>query len=254
MKSIPRKLKRCGIYMITNLVNSKKYIGSSINIQQRLMTHRSNLRHNSHVNKHLQNAWNKYGEDNFDYSILEFCPIEDRFIREQYYVDLLSPEYNISIEVVELPGTSEESRKKLSQTRKERIASGLIPKTHCTKVYVYDLFGRFIKEFESEADAIRELNITRNGMSKVLSKEQTHTHGFRIFKTPQNNLLPYKRKRDHKSFKAVIVYNNYESFEFESAEKCAKHFNVHLVYIRDAIKNNRNFKRKYMIKYKDASL
>lgn len=45
------------------------------------------LRHNRHYNKHLQSAWNKYGEDNFDFIVLEECTKETRFVREQYYLD-----------------------------------------------------------------------------------------------------------------------------------------------------------------------
>ena len=85
----------CGIYMIINLINNHKYIGSSINIKRRLEIHRSNLRHNHHSNSHLQNAWNKYGEDNFVFNILEKCSKEKRFEREQYYIDTIKPKYNI---------------------------------------------------------------------------------------------------------------------------------------------------------------
>ena len=153
MKQISKELKRCGIYMIVNLVNGNRYIGSSKNIQQRLQTHRSELRHQYHGNIHLQNAWNKYGEKNFDYSILEFCEENIRISREQYYVDTLKPEYNISVDIVELPSYSKESRAKLSKVRKQRIAEGLIEKTHCSKLFVYNLQGEFVKEFNSEMDA-----------------------------------------------------------------------------------------------------
>jgi predicted GIY-YIG superfamily endonuclease len=56
-----------GVYIINNKLNGHNYIGSSINIKQRFAQHKSTLRHNTHRNQHLQNAWNKYGEENFDF-------------------------------------------------------------------------------------------------------------------------------------------------------------------------------------------
>lgn len=54
-----------GVYQIYNTVNGKRYIGSSIHIEQRFKEHLRNLRANKHVNAHLQSAWNKYGEHSF---------------------------------------------------------------------------------------------------------------------------------------------------------------------------------------------
>ena len=53
----------CGIYKITNKQNEKFYIGSSTNIEMRWCAHKSCLRRNVHSNQHLQNAWNKYGNE-----------------------------------------------------------------------------------------------------------------------------------------------------------------------------------------------
>lgn len=253
MKQIKRNLNKCGIYMITNLINNNKYIGSSKNIKQRLFTHRSNLRHNHHHNEHLQNAWNKYGEKNFDYLILEYCSEEDRVAREQYYVDTLKPEYNISIDIVELPSYSLESRKKHSETRKRKMAEGSIAKTHCTKLYVYTLQGEFVKEFNSESDAIRELKLTKSGINKTLKGENKHHHGYLLFKEKQDYVIPYVRTRKVDSqYKVIIVSNENEYYEFKNAKECSKFFGVHIVSIRGAILNNRKFLYKYMIKYKSA--
>ena len=59
-----------GIYVIQNKINQKVYIGQSWNIQERLTEHKRNLRLNQHNNQHLQNAWNKYKEENFKFDIL----------------------------------------------------------------------------------------------------------------------------------------------------------------------------------------
>lgn len=60
-----------GIYCISNTVNGKKYVGQSRNIKERWRHHVCLLDANKHDNKHLQYAWNKYGRDAFEFSILE---------------------------------------------------------------------------------------------------------------------------------------------------------------------------------------
>lgn len=81
---------RCGVYKILNIVNKKFYIGSSSNFQRRKSSHFSSLSKNKHPNKHLQAAYNKYGENNFVFIIIEH--VDDRSIlteREQYWIDKL---------------------------------------------------------------------------------------------------------------------------------------------------------------------
>ena len=61
-----------GIYGITNKINGKTYVGQTgENFQRRYWHHQWKLRNNCHDNSHLQAAWNKYGEDNFEYFVIE---------------------------------------------------------------------------------------------------------------------------------------------------------------------------------------
>lgn len=82
------KEKICGIYCIENLVNHKKYIGQSVDIEARWRYHKSELRRDIHGNDYLQKAWNKYGENNFQFYILEYCAIDVMDDREIYYIAL----------------------------------------------------------------------------------------------------------------------------------------------------------------------
>lgn len=66
-----------GIYKITNSVNGKLYIGSSKDINKRWKKHFSDLKNNKHHSKYLQNAWNKYGEDNFRFEVVELVNDEE---------------------------------------------------------------------------------------------------------------------------------------------------------------------------------
>lgn len=83
-----------GIYAIQCQTNDRKYIGSSINTWKRWIRHRSDLRRGVHHSLHLQRAWDKYGEDFFEFVVLEECPIEQLLEREQHYLDLYSDKYN----------------------------------------------------------------------------------------------------------------------------------------------------------------
>lgn len=58
-----------GIYMITNKMNNKKYIGQSVNIKRRKSEHFT-----KHCNKMvISNAIFKHGKENFDFEVLEEC-------------------------------------------------------------------------------------------------------------------------------------------------------------------------------------
>ena len=77
-----------GIYKITNLINNKMYVGSAVNLKKRKSEHFHTLRNGSHHNYHLQRSFNKYGEENFEFSILEYM-FDNSIIlqREQYWID-----------------------------------------------------------------------------------------------------------------------------------------------------------------------
>jgi group I intron endonuclease len=62
------------IYKIINTVNGKFYVGSTTNTRERFRTHRNKLRRNKHHTKHLQAAWNKYGESMFVFHVVETIP------------------------------------------------------------------------------------------------------------------------------------------------------------------------------------
>jgi len=63
--------KVAGVYYIRNTKNEKVYVGSSHNIDNRWREHRRDLKNNNHDSPHLQNAWHKYGPENFEFKILE---------------------------------------------------------------------------------------------------------------------------------------------------------------------------------------
>lgn len=77
----------CGIYCIENKANGKKYVGKSIDIKKRWNNHIAQLRNNSHPNEYLQRSWNKYGEEMFDFCVLEVCESEILNDREKYWID-----------------------------------------------------------------------------------------------------------------------------------------------------------------------
>jgi group I intron endonuclease len=62
---VPYKLDYCGIYKIINKVTGQCYVGQSQRVKKRLKEHFRLLRGNKHTNPRLQNAYNKYGAENF---------------------------------------------------------------------------------------------------------------------------------------------------------------------------------------------
>lgn len=77
----------CGIYRIENLINHQSYVGQAIDIYDRWVQHKWELNTGRHHNKHLLRAWNKYGCENFEFTIIEECPRVDLNSREIYWIE-----------------------------------------------------------------------------------------------------------------------------------------------------------------------
>lgn len=94
----------CGIYKLSNIIDGKFYIGSTYRLKKREGEHKYDLQ-KDRTNSRIKNAVLKYGSDNFNFEVLEHINfgnwVTKQYIkeflecREQYYVDLLNPEYNI---------------------------------------------------------------------------------------------------------------------------------------------------------------
>jgi group I intron endonuclease len=78
----------CGIYKISNIVNNKVYVGQSKNIYKRWQEHYYELKNNRNKNQHLQYSFNKYGEENFIFDIIEVCDIDSLDYLERHYIKL----------------------------------------------------------------------------------------------------------------------------------------------------------------------
>lgn len=112
---------KSGIYIIKNKINNKIYVGYATNITSRISSHKKELRNNRHKNPHLQNAYNEYGEENFDFNTIENCSGQLLCAREHYWAVLLNTHdrnYGYNEKPTDPNGVStkhsEETRKKLS--------------------------------------------------------------------------------------------------------------------------------------------
>lgn len=85
-------MKISGIYKITNTVTGEIYIGSSKNVMDRWIKHKSPSTWKNRPGMLLYQAFQQYGLENFTFEIVE--ETDDLKNREQYFINLLKPTYN----------------------------------------------------------------------------------------------------------------------------------------------------------------
>lgn len=112
-----------GIYSIFNKKNGKVYIGSAIDIRNRIYKHLRELNLNIHSNLHLQNAWNKYRKNAFEIILLEETSKNKLLVLEQEYIDKYKEStYNIRVVARNNLGlkATKKTKKKMSIAQKNR--------------------------------------------------------------------------------------------------------------------------------------
>jgi group I intron endonuclease len=112
------------VYFITNLVNTKLYIGYTGNPNHRWNgQHLYMLRHNKHTCPHLQAAWNKYGESNFEFKVFRYCKTKQEVIDSEIeliaFFKKLGLAYNHK-DGGDFVNHDEETRRKISEIKKLR--------------------------------------------------------------------------------------------------------------------------------------
>lgn len=165
------------IYCITNLINSKRYIGKTVNnIQQRFEEHCKDSQKNRYKKRPLYDAFNKYGIENFKVEEIEYVKDDnDLEKREIYWIKELGTYgkggYNATIggdgkllydhnEIIELYrmgyNTSQISQKLNCDTTTITSvlrANGIKSRGRSKMVDQFDLAGNFIQTFDSTKDA-----------------------------------------------------------------------------------------------------
>ena len=175
------KEEMCGIYCIENIQNNKKYVGQSIDIYSRWHCHKSELRRNCHCNGKLQNAWNKYGENNFKFYIVEECSFDELDDLERYYIQQFNSYYdgyNLDFGGTNRVRWTQDMRKKLSEhrlnmTEEDRNKCRIAHKNECIPIYQINFDGDIVGFWEYGArEASKKLGICQSCIWNCVNKKK----------------------------------------------------------------------------------
>ncbi len=161
------KNKIQGIYQIRNIITNQVYIGSSLDINQRISNHRHKLNNKKHRNQHLIRAWHKYGKESFVFEIIEKTTLSHEELRklEQTYLDKIKPYYNIS-KRADCPYMGQEHFKKMHKASQERCAKEWIVTSPEGVEFKIKSLSKFCKENNLNSGLMHRVAIGRNSQHR----------------------------------------------------------------------------------------
>lgn len=153
-----------GIYKIENMVNGKVYVGKTIDFHRRYTCYKSAYRRqdNRSINCYFLSSINKNKAVNFEFSVLEVCPVESLACRELYWMkEMKSTDsrfgYNLRMDSSTGMITHELTRKKISDRVREEYRTGLRDPKH-----IGDFFSSFWKDNpQVKAGMAQQVSTTR---------------------------------------------------------------------------------------------
>lgn len=205
------------IYLITNTINGKHYVGqTAVTIKDRWQRHLSCVKRKEHPNLPLYRAIDKYGIENFKIEELEEC--ENNLLNEREvwwisYYDSYHNGYNATVggefvrkydaqeitdlflegknrqEIAEILGCSPQTvsynlkmkldKEYLKQRRNEQQAKTLSKNSPLKRAVVqFDLDNQKIAEFESAAEAERKTGIDHSQIAAVCKGKRKTCHNY----------------------------------------------------------------------------
>lgn len=249
---------KSGIYRWNNLINGKSYIGSSVNLTIRLRIYYSFQTLNKRLTASSSIIYKtilKHGYSNFSLDILEYCEPDKLVEREQYYIDLLNPEYNILKKAYSRLGHkhtekarkamsiaktgrkhTQETIKKLIEINKEismEIKLKLSLRSSGIKVEVFDVLTNIKYEFPSMTEAAIYLGITYQYIRKIFNNTDWSYKNFKLkFKLKDQRIWVYDLNQE--------LINIFDTIKLAS-----KSLNIPVITIRRYIKSKKLYKNKY---------
>lgn len=210
-KILKENKNKSGVYRWINKLNGKTYIGSSTNLRVRLYKYYSigSLGNNLRV---IDRALFKYGFSSFSFEILEYCDKNIVLEREQYYLGLLGPDYNI----VELAGNT--LGYKHSEESLERMRNFVMSPFCCFATKGTYISGANVGD---DLRAKKAVNVVKYATAA--------------------NMVPV----------VVEDIHTKEKTEYNSVREAALALGIHNTTLSYALRNNSIFKKTYTIKRKE---
>lgn len=198
----------CGIYHIKNIITGKVYIGSSVDIQSRIKTHRFSLKKNKHHSVKLQRSYNKYGKNNFLFEIIELCDKNDLEIKEKEWINYFNSYYNgyNTTDQVNAPWRGKKQPLEVKN------------KQNCKPVKLIDPFGEIIESYSIKGFA-KENKLSENGVRLLLKSKINFYKGYRRY---DESLIGIKFDRKEYDINRGNIKNNCLEYKFISPESKIK--------------------------------
>lgn len=238
---------KAGIYRWTNKLNGKSYIGSSVNLSNRLKQYYGKrLLKCQHVSLIYQ-ALLKYGHSNFTLEILEYCKSTvDVIVKEQYYIDLFKPEYNICKTAGSPLG------RKHSEEAKQKIAASRLGSKHSEETKAMMSKAAVGREFSDVTrDKLRESRIGKKHSAETLSKLIAAKLGIERSEETKAKIKAFQSTREKHPVAGLKIevtdIKTGETTLYDSARKAAIGLGTNHNTIRNYLKSKKLFQDRFYI-------
>lgn len=167
---------KSGVYRWVNKTNGNTYIGSSINLSVRMYTYYS-LASLAKSNRPIDRALLKHGFSAFKLEILEYCDKNDVLKREDYYLNMYKPTYNIvskagsTLGYKHTPESIDKMRNFIlsDEVRNRKMLSTInATNTRKIKVFVTNVNTGLVSEYNSLTEAGLALDVSKVSISQAL--------------------------------------------------------------------------------------